>query len=243
MSHTLFQNISKKMLAEFIGTFAIVYCGVGAIALTQTGLLNAGLVGIAFGHGFAVIAMIYALGSISGAHFNPAVSIALTLAKRLPLALLLPYIAAQLLGSLGAVALLSLTHGEALSKVSFGATLLANSVSPLSGLATEIILTFLLVLVIFRVAVQENNKSAGFVIGLTVMMAISASGPLTGVALNPARAFGPALFLGNWNNHWVFWVGPIVGGILAASAAQFLQPSREISETPPLEGSKKGVQA
>ena len=217
--------MARRLLAEFIGTFAIVYCGVGAIALTSSGLLNGGLLGIAFGHGFAVMGMIYALGSISGAHFNPAVSLAFCLTGRFAWRDLLPYIASQLLGSVAATALLKLTHAGSLEKVGFGATLLATNVSPMAGLAIEIVLTFFLALVIFRVAVLEKHPLAGVLIGLTVMMDISAAGPLTGVALNPARAFGPALFLGDWRNHWVMWLGPIIGAALGAFAADWLQPN------------------
>ncbi len=174
--------MTRKLLAEFIGTLAIVYCGVGAIALTSSGLLNGGLIAIAFGHGFAVMGMIYALGAVSGAHFNPAVSLAL-----------------------------------------------APGVSPLSGLAIEIVLTFFLMLVIVRVAVLERHPLSGLLIGLTVTMGISAAGSITGVALNPARAFGPALFSGNWNGHWIMWLGPILGALLGAWTAIFLQgPSHKL---------------
>jgi MIP family channel proteins len=225
----------RRLLAEFIGTFAIVFCGVGAIALTSSGLLNGGLIGIAFAHGFAVMGMIYALGAVSGAHFNPAVSVAFCLTGRFAWRDLLPYIAAQLLGSLAATGLLHLTHGDALEQVRFGATLLAPGVTPLAGFAIEVVLTFFLALVIFRVAVIESRPIAGVLIGLTVMMGISAAGPLTGVALNPARAFGPALFLGDWTAHWIMWLGPVVGAALGAFAAQWLEPAKletNASESP-----------
>jgi MIP family channel proteins len=215
----------RRLIAECIGTFAIVYCGVGAIALTSSGLLNGGLIGIAFGHGFAVIGMIYALGAISGAHFNPAISLAFCLTGRFAWRDLLPYVAAQLLGSVAATFLLQLTHAASLEKVGFGATLLATGVSPLAGLTIEIVLTFFLALVVFRVAILEPHPMAGVLIGLSVMMGISAAGPLTGVALNPARAFGPALLLGNWNNHWVMWFGPVIGAALGAWTAEWLQPN------------------
>jgi aquaporin Z len=221
----------RRLLAEFIGTFTIVYCGVGAIALTSSGLINGGLIAIAFGHGFAVMVMVYALGAVSGAHFNPAISLAFCLTGRFPWLELPPYVAAQLLGSVGATALLALTHGKALETVGYGATLLAPTVSPFAGLAVETVLTFFLALVVFRVAVVERNPLAGVLIGLTVMMAISAAGPLTGVALNPARAFGPALLSGNWTAHWVMWAGPILGAALGAFAAQWLQPKPEHLET------------
>jgi MIP family channel proteins len=214
--------MTKRLLAEFIGTFAIVYCGVGAIALTSSNLLNGGLIGVAFGHGFAVMVMVFALGNVSGAHFNPAISFVLSLTGRFAWRDLIPYVIAQLAGSIAATALLKLTHAGALEKVGFGATLLATGVSPLAGLGIEIVLTFFLALVIFRVAVLEPHPLAGLLIGLTVMMGIAAAGPLTGVALNPARAFGPAVFLGDWRNHWVMWVGPMIGAVLGAFTALFL---------------------
>jgi len=215
--------MTRKLLAEFIGTFAIVYCGVGAIALTSSGLLNGGLIAIAFGHGFAVMGMIYALGGVSGAHFNPAVSLALASIGRFSWREFPAYVLAQLLGSVGAAGFLSLTHSSSVGKVNFGATLLAPGVSPLAGLGIEMVLTFFLVLVIVRVAVQGRHPLSGVLIGLTVMMGISAAGPLTGVALNPARAFGPALLSGNWNGHWIMWLGPILGALLGAWTAMFLQ--------------------
>ena len=116
--------------------------------------------------------MIYALGAVSGAHFNPAVTIAFFLTKRFALPDAALYIVAQLMGSAAATALLTLTHASSLEQVGFGATLLATGVSPLAGLAIEIVLTFFLALVIFRVAVLERNPLAGVLIGLTVMMGI-----------------------------------------------------------------------
>ena len=218
-----------RVLAEIIGTFAIVYCGVGAIALTQTGLINGGLIAIAFGHGFAVITMIYALGGVSGAHFNPAITVALCLTKRFAWQDALPYVAAQLLGSLGATALLSLTHSAAvLEKVQYGATLLSPNTSWLAGFAIELVLTFFLALVIFRVAVIKPNPAAGALIGTTVMMCIVAAGPLTGVALNPARAFGPAIFSGNWTDHWIMWLAPILGASLGAFTAEAFETKKEV---------------
>ena len=212
----------RRLLAEFIGTLAIVYCGVGAIALTQTGLLNGGLLAIAMAHGFAVMVMIYAVGNVSGAHFNPAITIALCLTKRFSWQDSLAYIGAQLLGSLAAIASLSLTHGAALEKVQYGATLLAPNVSVFSGFIIETLLTFFLAFIIFRVAVLKSHPAAGAMIGATVMMCIAAAGPLTGVALNPARAFGPAIF-GNWIDHWVMWAAPILGAALGAFTAQALE--------------------
>ncbi len=212
----------RRLLSESIGTFAIVYCGVGAIALTQTGLLNGGLLAIAIAHGFAAMVMIYALGGVSGAHFNPAMTIAFALTKRFSWQDVPFYIAAQLLGSLAAVATLSLTHGTALEKVQYGATLLAPNVSWLAGFVIEAVLTFFLAFVVFRVAVLQSNPAAGAMIGATIMMCIAAAGPLTGVALNPARAFGPAIF-GNWTDHWVMWTAPIIGAIIGAFTAQALE--------------------
>jgi MIP family channel proteins len=224
--------MARRLLAELIGTFAIVYCGVGAIALTESGLINGGLIAIAFAHGFAVMVMIYALGPISGAHFNPAISFALCLTGRFPWRDLPLYIAAQLMGSAVATALLTLTHGSSLTAVRFGATLLANGVSPMAGLLIEIVLTFFLALVIFRVAVLEPRPIAPILIGLTVMMSIATAGPLTGVALNPARAFGPALFLGEWRDTWIMWLGPVLGATLGAFTATWLHPVKSEEHRP-----------
>ncbi len=218
----------RRLLSEWIGTFAIVYCGVGAIALTQTGLLNGGLLAIAMAHGFAAMVMIYAVGNVSGAHFNPAITIALTLTKRFLWQDVLPYIAAQLLGSLAAIATLSLTHSAALEKVQYGATLLAPNVSGLAGFTIEAVLTFFLAFVVFRVAVFQSHPAAGAMVGATIMMCIAAAGPLTGVALNPARAFGPAIF-GNWQDHWIMWAAPICGAVIGAFTAQALETKKDVT--------------
>jgi glycerol uptake facilitator-like aquaporin len=109
--------------------------------------------------------------------------------------------------------------------------LLATNITPLAGFAIETVLTFFLVLVIFRTAVLESHQHAGLLIGLTVMMSISAAGPLTGVALNPARAFGPAMFSGRWEEHWIMWFGPMLGAVLGAYTAVFLTPTTSITET------------
>jgi MIP family channel proteins len=212
----------RRLVAELIGTFSIVLCGVGAIALTQTGLLNGGLLAIAIAHGFAVMTMIYAFGEVSGAQFNPAISVALGITGRMKWLEVVAYIGAQLAGSVLAVATLSVTHGAALEQVRHGATLLASGVSPLAGFLIELILTFLLALVVFRVAVLRQQPLAGVLIGATVMMCIAAAGPLTGVALNPARAFGPAVF-GHWADHWMMWIAPVGGAILGALTAQALE--------------------
>jgi MIP family channel proteins len=212
----------RRLLAELIGTFAIVFSGVGAIALTQTGLLNGGLLAIALAHGFAVMTMIYAFGEISGAQFNPAISLALGITGRMKWLEVAAYTAAQLLGSVLALGFLSITHGTALEQVKHGATLLASGVSPLAGFLIELILTFFLALVVFRVAVLRSQPLAGLLIGATVMMCIAAAGPLTGVALNPARAFGPAVF-GHWENHWIMWIAPISGAVLGALTAHALE--------------------
>ncbi len=212
----------RAYVAEFIGTFALVFAGVGAIAADYATDGAVGLVGIAFAHGLAIALMIAALGAVSGAHFNPAVTFGLWSIDKIDLGTAVGYWAAQLLGGLVAAGLLGALYGaDLLGAVAYGAPALAEGVSLGAGIAIEAVLTFFLVFVIATVAVYQKSALAPFAIGLAIVMDIFAGGPLTGAAMNPARAFGPALLSGAWAGHLAYWVGPLVGGVLAALAARW----------------------
>jgi MIP family channel proteins len=211
----------QKLAAEFIGTFALIFFGAGSICAYQ--FLHAGsdlsLFGIAIVHGLAIGLMICALGHVSGGHFNPAVTIGFWVTKRVTTVEAVSYWAAQLLGAIVAAFLLrAVVPDEIWRAVALGTPSLTRDFTVLSGLILEAITTFFLVLTVFATAVDDRNSSrpyAGFCIGLIISLGIMVAGPFTGAALNPARAFGPALASNHWANQGVYWVGPLLGGFFA----------------------------
>lgn len=210
---------TRNYVAEFIGTFALIFIGAGAIvtdAFTKGGV---GLIGVAVAHGLILALSINALGHISGAHFNPAVTIAMLATGRIGAASAIGYIVAQLLGGGVAGFLLSaIFPAQAVADAKLGTPLLANGVGFAAGVAIEAVLTFFLVTAIFGTAVDPRGPKsvAGFGIGLVLIADILAGGPLTGASMNPARTFGPALAGGIWDNHLVYWIGPVIGALVAA---------------------------
>jgi MIP family channel proteins len=214
----------QKLVAEFIGTFALIFFGVGSICADQflrsgsNGQTGLGLLGIALAHGLAIGIMVTALGHISGGHFNPAITIGFWVTRRLSTIDSLLYWAAQLAGGIAAAYVLKRLPVEVWGPVQLGTPDLAAGISRWNGMLFEGIMTFFLVLVVFATAVDERgafNKVAGFAIGLTITVSALFGGPFTGAALNPARALGPALALNHWNNHGVYWIGPLAGGVAA----------------------------
>lgn len=212
----------KALIAEFIGTFTLIFVGVGAIAGNFLNGGSTGLAGIALAHGLAIAVMVSATAAISGGHLNPAVTIGLFFAKKIDANNTIGYIAAQCLGALTAAFLIKLCiPTNALDGVNMGTPALAPNVSAGMGLLTEIILTFFLVFVVYGTAVDKRApKVGGLFIGLAVTMDILIGGPITGAAMNPARHFGPALLGGGLENIWLYWLGPVIGGILAAVTYQ-----------------------
>src|SRR6267143_1725533 len=211
----------QKFAAEFIGTFALVFFGAGAICadryLQSSG--GIGLLGVALASGLAMAIMVSALGHISGGHFNPAVSIGFWVTKRIGTMEVFLYWAAQVLGGIAAAFLLkAIIPEDTWRAVALGTPDLARDFSRLSGMILEAVTTFFLVLTVFATAVDEKGafrSIAGFGIGLIISLGILVAGPFTGAALNPARAFGPALAATHWANHGVYWVGPLAGGFVA----------------------------
>lgn len=208
----------KAALAELIGTLTLIFIGAGAILSDALTGGKVGIAGIALAHGVAIATMVSAAGHLSGGHFNPAVTAAFVATGRMTAGVGAGYVAAQLIGaSLGAF-FLTAVFPEAVRKAAMlGTPALAGGVSSGTGIVVEAILTFFLVFVIFGTAVDARGPRAagGLFIGLVIAMDILAGGALTGAAMNPARAFGPALFSGAWANHVVYWIGPLLGGVVA----------------------------
>ena len=207
----------RALLAEFIGTFALIFVGVGAIAGNFLNQGQTGLTGIALAHGLTIAVMVSATAAISGGHLNPAVTIGLFFARKIDAINTFGYVIAQCLGAIFAAFLIKLCiPQEALTAVNMGTPALALNITPTMGLITEIILTFFLVFVVYGSAVDKRApKVGGLFIGLTVTLDILIGGPITGAAMNPARHLGPALLGGGLSQLWIYWVGPVVGGILA----------------------------
>ncbi len=200
---------TRALVAEFIGTFTLIFIGAGAGALGVGGLL-----GVALAHGFVVIGFIYAYGHISGTHINPAVTIALWVGQQIDATSAIGYIIVQLLGGILGAFVLSYVLNDPTSTL--GVTVL-NGVDPSQGLIIEILLTFFLVNAIFNTAVSgKAGNLAPVAIGLTLVFCILMGGPLTGASLNPARTLGPAIATGNFSDLWLYFVGPIGGAILAS---------------------------
>jgi len=214
-------TISQKLVAEFIGTFALIFFGAGSICADQylhsSGGL--GLLGIALAHGLAIGIMVSAMGHISGGHFNPAVTIGIWVTKRLNTIEALLYWAAQLAGATVAAFLLKIViPDDTWRAVALGTPELARDFPVGAAMTLEGVTTFFLVLVVFATAVDERGAFkaiSGFGIGLIITLGILVAGPLTGGALNPARFFGPALAANHWAHVGVYWIGPLAGGFLA----------------------------
>jgi len=215
-------NLAQKLLAEFIGTLAIVMVSVGAICadqyLTVAGKPGLSALGIALAYGMTVAAMIAALGRVSGGHFNPAVTIGLWVTRRLGSIDTLLYSAAQLAGAAGGTFMVkTIVPDSVWEEVALGTPALAPDFTRTQAMALEGVAVFLWVLVFFATAANANgtSRTSGLAVGVTVAMCALFAYPFTGAALDPARAFGPALASHHWGNHGVYWVGPLFGGMLA----------------------------
>ena len=217
----------KSYWAEFLGTFALCFVGQGAIVMQQAAGTGSLLV-VAVAHGLALATMISALGQWSGAHFNPAVTLGFVFTGRMSLTSAITYWVSQLGGAIVASFLLrSVVPGDAGEAVHFGVPLLAAGVSVGQGLLLEFVMTFFLVTAVWGTAVDERGpRIGGFGIGLAVCMDILVGGPLTGAAMNPARAFGAACASGVWTHHWLYWLAPMAGGVAAARVYRSLLSSR-----------------
>ncbi len=225
----------RNALAEGIGIFALIFFGAGSIVMNAHTNGGVGLLGIAVAHAVALAIAISATMNISGGHINPAVTITMALLKRISLPMAGAYLVSQLLfATLAAFALNALMPAAAVDAAKLGTPLLSEGVSAGQGVAIEVILTFFLGVGIFGTAVHPKAPKtlAGFGIGLVLLFDILVAGPLTGASMNPARTLGPALVSGNWANHWVYWVGPVLGLALAGAVYEFVLGSREKAEAP-----------
>jgi aquaporin Z len=227
----------KRLFAEFLGTFWLVFGGCGsavlAAAFPDVGI---GLLGVSLAFGLTVLTMVYAVGGISGGHFNPAVSVGLLVAGRFPAKDLVPYVAAQIVGAVvGAVVLYLIASGKA--DFSLAGGFASNGYgehspggySMAAALLAEIVLTFMFLMIILRVT--SGDVPAGFApiaIGLTLTLIHLISIPVTNTSVNPARSTGPALLVGGWaiQQLWLFWVAPLVGAALAGFANKALFEKR-----------------
>jgi MIP family channel proteins len=217
-------TLTRRAAAEGLAAFALVFAGCGA-AVTNTSYHGAlGTVGVALVFGLVIMAMVYATGHLSGAHINPAVTIAFTLTRHFPARDALAYVGAQVAGAAaGALLLLAMWTGK---PAQLGATV--PSVGGGTALVYEVVLTAFLMFVIMAVATDTRavGAAAAIAIGATVGLDALFGGPVTGASMNPARSFGPALADGQWHLFWVYVVGPVVGAALGALAYQAVRGDR-----------------
>ncbi len=212
----------RRVWGELVGTYVIVFAAGGSAVADSLSGGGLGLVGAAFAAGLGVMVMIYALGHICNAHFNPAVTLAFTLVRHFPVREVPGYLLAQFSGAILAAATLRLTYGN-LNKV--GANAPGPGQTAFSALVMEIILSFMLMFVIMAVATDTRavGQAAALAIGMTVVADILIGGPVSGASMNPARSFGPALLSGQWQDHWLYWLGPTTGTSLGAFVYQLLR--------------------
>lgn len=211
-------SLARRSTAEALGTFALVFFGCGAVVVSRLPGADFGLLGIALVHAIVLGVMITATMNISGGHINPAVTIGLWSVRRVDASTALAYVGAQLVGGvLGAFALKLLLPAGVAQAGTLGTPALASAYTLVDGMLMEGVLTFFLVSAVLGTAVSADApKVGGFGIGLTLFFDIMVGGTLTGSAANPARAFAPALVSGTWFAQPVWWIGPILGGIIAA---------------------------
>jgi glycerol uptake facilitator protein len=249
-------SLGQRIVAEAVGTGILVLFGAGSVvaALTVGGgeLDYAGLGMVAFAFAFAVAVAIYAFGTTSGAHINPAVTISLAATGRFPWGEVPAYVVAQLVGATVGAALIAAAFGGDAVDFGTGVTTLADDVSYLQGIVAEAIGTFLLVTAVMALAVDSRAPAgwAGFMIGLAVAAAILLIGPLTGASLNPARTFGPLLVttIGGGETDWgelpLYIVGPLAGGALAAIAYDVIVRPRAVEAAPtPIGDDERAVES
>lgn len=221
----------KKFFAEIIGTFMLVFIGTGSVVFGN-GTEGLGHLGIALAFGLAIVAAAYSIGTVSGAHLNPAVSIAMFINKRIDSKDLVNYIVGQVIGAiLASATLFFLLSQSGMDTTGMGANALADGVSPLAGFLFEVIASFIFILVIMTItsATKGNGKIAGWVIGLTLTAMILVGLNITGLSVNPARSLAPALFVGGaaLQQIWIFIFAPIIGGALAAFVGKSLLGTEE----------------
>jgi aquaporin Z len=225
--HSLF----RRSLAEGLGTFGLVFFGAGAVATQSMPGGGSGILGIALAHGLVLAVLVTALMGISGGHLNPAITLGLVVARRTDARTAAAYIVAQLLGAVLAALLLERLYPIGMVRgMSLGTPTIASSIQFHQAILMEAVMAFLLVSAVFGTCINPAApRIGGFGIGLALTVDILVGGPLTGAAVNPARAFGPALVAGQWVAHAAYWVGPILGGVVAALLWEYvlLRPEKQ----------------
>ena len=221
MAKEVASSIAKTLVAEFLGTFGLIFIGAGSVLVNSITNGALGLVGIAIAHGLVLMVMIYSLANISGAHFNPAITIAMLANKRISVQNATKYILAQLAGAAFAGLLLLAIFQNATSAQVYG---FPTQVQLGFGMLLEAVLTFFLVFTVYGVAVNKKAPAGvfGFAIGSVLIFDIIMGGTQTGAAMNPARAFGPAFASGIWGPQIIYWVGPIAGALIASFLYEYL---------------------
>ena len=224
----------QALLAELIGTFALVFFGTLSVTLNVIVLgatSSDAILAIALTHGITLMVMVYAIGHISGCHINPAVTVAMAAVRKISVGRAAGYIAVQLIGASLAVGLHALLLPEQGAKSLYGLTLPSAAIgeSQMVTFGLELTFTFFLVFTIFATVVSGKAPQGfhGIAIGGTLVAAILVGGPLTGASLNPARTFGPALISMNFTAHWAYWLGPIIGALLAALLYRYVLMSND----------------
>ncbi len=213
-------NAYKKYMAEFVGTFALVFIAAGSVCadfyLRQSGGQGLGLLGISIAFGVVVSAVIYATSYVSGSHVNPAVTISFWITKRMDPNTAIMYIISQIAGATVAGLALKTLFPDAAKTVYLGTCMLAPGVTIGRGILMEFIISFLLIFTIYGTLVDRRAPAgfAGLAIGLVVLFGSMIGGTISGGAMNPVRVFGPAIASGQFTHHYVWWIGPILGGIL-----------------------------
>ena len=212
--------LGQRLAAEAVGAFTLIFIGAGSIV--AAGVAGSGLLGVAVAHGLAIGVMVSAVGHVSGGHFNPAVTVGAWVTRRMGSGAAVAYVMAQLAGAtLGALGLRWLFPGQLWEPVALGTPQVSPGIADWQAIALEAVLTFFLVWVVFATALDPEGsfgKIAGLAIGFTITMDILVGGPFTGAAMNPARSFGPAIVSGELTGMWVYFLGPVIGGTIAALA-------------------------
>ncbi len=222
---------APALVAEAVGTFLFFFVGMGSVVLgtyqVANGGTDPGLLSVALAHGLALAVLVSALGPVSGGHFNPAVTLAVWIMGKITPSRAGMYVAAQLVGALGAGFALKAVFPDAWQATNIGSAALGAGISPMIGIGIEAVLTALLVLVVIGTAIDGRApKIGGLAIGLAVAADILMGGPLTGAAMNPARWFGPAVAAGAYANWYVWWIGPLLGAAVAALVYRYTLAER-----------------
>jgi MIP family channel proteins len=226
----------RRGVAELVGAFALTFVGAGSI------MASGDLLAVAVAHGLILAIMVSALGHISGGHFNPAITFGFLIAGRIVPLLAVVYWVAQFVGAtLAALFLRWIFPDVFVDRAQLGAPRLSPAIAVAPGLVLELIMTFFLAWVVFATAADPRGafqQIAGFAIGLTIAADILMGGPLTGAAMNPARAFGPQLVGNHWSDGWIWYIGPLIGAGIAALAYEYLylRPLRPVPVGPPETG-------